>query len=288
LVNRRAFKACGFFLAVSLLLSSCAMQQPYAGTNPENPQFERGISVPPLDFFGDMLSKLPQLLFWDLRYGNHRISADTEKTMAEFLRHYQVTDVKVRINQWAPHKEIKRLITNPHVAWPYKIIFFPSTLITSLLGRPFGGLLISDYYDPGSNTIHIFSDHPAIALHEAGHALDFSRKELKGTYALGRVLPGMNLFQESIASDEAIFYLESTGQYEKLFQAYKILYPAYATYLVSYFSSAPPAYIGAIIIGHWAGRFKAREKEWALKVEGKIDADRRLITPAETPSIAVA
>ena len=133
-----------------------------------------------------------------------------------------------------------------------------------LIGRPFGGLLINDYYDPGSNTINIFSDHPAIALHEAGHALDFSCKELKGTYALGRILPGMNLFQESVASEETLLYFEQKKQYEKLLQGYKILYPAYATYLIAYFSAPPPAYIGAIIVDHWAGRFKAREKKWQL------------------------
>jgi hypothetical protein len=257
-------------LAVILLLSGCATHQPYSGVNPENPQFERGISVPPLDLFGDLLSKIPQLLFWDLRYGNHRVSAETEQALSEFLKHYDVKDVKVRINQWAPHKEIGRLVTNPHIAWPYKIIFFPSTLITSILGRPFGGLLISDYYDPGSNTVHIFSDHPAIALHEGGHALDFSRKDLKGTYAIARVLPGMNLFQESVASEEAMLYFENSKRYEELLDAYKILYPAYATYVVSYISASTPAYIGALIIGHWMGRFKAREKEWQLQFEGKM------------------
>lgn len=117
--------------------------------------------------------------------------------------------------------------------------------------------------------MHIFSDHSAIALHEAGHALDFSRKEMKGTYAMARILPGMNLFQETVASDEALFYLEQTKQYDDLINAYKILYPAYATYLVSYFASSTPAYVGAVIVGHWAGRFKAREKEWQLKTNGE-------------------
>lgn len=196
--------------------------------------------------------------------------------MEEFIRNYGIVDVKVRINQWAPHKELGRLFSNPHIGWPYKILFFPSTLITSILGRPFGGLLISDYYDPGSNTINIFSDHPAIALHEAGHALDFSRKEWKGTYAMARVLPGVNLFQESVASEEALLYFEEKKHYDQLLDAYKILYPAYATYLVAYISSAPPAYIGAILIGHWAGRFKAHEKEWQLRTEGKLTETQRV------------
>lgn len=267
-------KFLAFLICVALSLNGCATTQPYSGKNPENPQFERGIPCPPLDFFGDLLSKLPQLLFWDLRYGNHRISVETEQALLEFAREYELKDVKFSLNQWAPHKEIGRLVTNPHIGWPYKILFFPSTLITSLLGRPFSGLLISDYYDPGSNTVHIFSDHPAIALHEGGHALDFSRKEFKGTYAIARILPGVNLFQESVASEEALIYLEDKERYDQLLDAYKILYPAYATYLISYISSAPPAYIGAILIGHWAGRFKAREKKWELETEGKLPANK--------------
>ena len=226
--------------------------------------------MPPLDLFGDLLSKLPQLLFWNRQYGNHQITPETEAVMAEFMNHYDMTDVKVRLNQWAPHKELGRLIKNPHIAWPYKILYFPSTLIVSLIARPFSGLLISDYFDPGSNTINIFSDDPAIALHEAGHALDFMRAEYKGTYALARVAPGVNLFQEGIATNEAMFYLEEQGQYEDLLRSYKVLYPAYATYVIAYLASAPPAYFGAILLGHWVGRSAAKDKEWQLKMEGKL------------------
>ncbi len=256
-------------LILSLSLASCAYTVPYVGTNPENSQFEHGTPVPPLDFLGDVLSKLPQLLLWNRRYGNHQISAETEKTLAEFLKAYDLSKVKVRINQWAPHKEIGRLVKNPHIAWPYKIVFFPSTLVTSLIGRPLSCLLVSDYFDPASNSIHIFSDDPAIALHEAGHALDFARQEFKGTYALARIAPGVNLFQEGMATDEAMHYLEETGQYEELIKAYKSLYPAYATYVVGYVSSSPPAYVGAILIGHWIGRVAARDKRWQLETEGK-------------------
>lgn len=78
------------------------------------------------------------------------------------------------------------------------------------------------------------------------------------------MLPGVNLFQEQVATEEAIYYLESTGDYREMLDAYKTLYPAYATYIVGYLSSAPPAYLGAILLGHVYGRFTAREKEWQL------------------------
>lgn len=263
------FRALSLF--VLLAYSGCAMpiRQAYQGKNPSNPQFERGISVPPLDMFGDLLSKFPQLLLWNRKYGNHQITAETELALSEFIDAHNLKDVKVRINQWAPHKELGRVVKNPHIAWGYKILFFPSTLITSLIARPFSGLLISDYYDPASNTIHIFSDDPAIALHEAGHAWDFSEADYKGTYALARIVPGVNLFQEGMATEEAMIYLEKREEYDQLLRAYRVLYPAYSTYIFSYFALSTPAYIGAILIGHWVGRTAAKDKEWQLRTEGK-------------------
>ena len=268
---RHWFKTISWVLLVTVLFNGCAhYQTPYTGANPENPQFERGVSSPPLDFFSDFLSKLPQLFLWNRRYGNHGIPASVEAELAEFIGHYEIKDVHVRINQWAPHKEIARLVKNPHVAWPYKLLFAPSTLVASILGRPMSGLLMSDYYDPGSNTIHIFSGDSAIALHEAGHALDFSRQKYKGTYSLARLFPGVNLFQEGMATSEALLYLEGAGKYDELIRAYKVLYPAYATYVSAYIAVVPFAYFGALLIGHWVGRSAAADKKWQLQTEGKL------------------
>lgn len=257
---------------IPLLLAGCVSYHgsPYSGTNPQNQQFERGIDFPPLDYFGDLISKIHQLLFWNRHYGNHRVSAHTEQRIAEFLNYNELKDVKVRINQWAPHKEIARLITNKNIAWPYKILFFPSTLVVSTLGRPFSGLIFSDYYDPGSNTIHLFSDDVSIALHEAGHAFDFSIQKYKGSYALIRIFPGINLVQESNATEEAILYLENKGYYSELMDAPKTLYPAYSTYIASYISSSPVALVGAVGMGHWFGHLRSSDIEADLLAQKKI------------------
>ncbi len=254
-----------FFLTCSLLLTSCATAPiPYTGVNPHNIQFERGMAFAPLDFLGDLLSKPFQLLFWSRGYGNHNISAETEQRLQEFLSHHGVIDVQVRLNQWAPHKEIARLFTNDSIAWPYKILFFPSTLIVSLIGRPLGGLIISDYFDPGSNTINLFSDDIAIALHEGGHALDYASQRYKGSYSMLRVLPGINVFQEAVASDEAFEYLEANEHYDELLKSYHVLYPAYATYISSYISASPFALLSAIGIGHIIGATQAHNKKEEL------------------------
>lgn len=271
---KRLFSRIISLLVLPFFVFGCARyHKPYVGVNPVNSQFERGRPFLPLDLFGHFISLPYDLLFWTNKYGNHNISPQTEAAITEFIQHYELTDVKVRINQWAPHKEIARLITNKHIAWPYKFLFFPSTLIVSIIARPFSGLIISDYFDPGSNTINIFSDEIPIALHEAGHAKDFAYQKFKGTYSLVRILPGVNLFQENIATDEALYYLEETKNYDELLRGYKILYPAYSTYIVSYISANPVALVGAIVGGHVMGRMKASDKEWQLRVEGKWNSN---------------
>lgn len=274
MLARAAYRSLVLILITAQLCSGCAYTSPYVGKNPQNPQFERGASFPPLDFLGDLLSKPYQLLFWTSRYGNHRVSSETERLLAQYLSDKGLLDVKVRINQWAPLQEVGRVFRNRHIAWPYKILFLPSTLIASILGRPFSGFLISDYYDPASNTINIFSDEIAIALHEGGHAKDFASRRWKGTYALTRLLPGINVFQEATASDEAFYYLESIENYDELFRAYRILYPAYSTYVVNYISSSPFALLGTLTFGHIVGRTEAYEKRWQLEDEGKIQASK--------------
>jgi hypothetical protein len=257
---------------MTVLLVGCATPRPYVGVNPTNPQFERGRPCLPLDLFGAFISLPYQILFLDFKYGNHRVSEKTEQTVAEFLAYYDLQEVNVSINQWAPHKEMKRAYTNKQIGWPYKIFLPFSTLIASLLGRPFSGLLISDYYDPASNTIHIFSDDIAIALHEASHAKDFSERKYKGTYACIRMIPFVDLPQEYKASNYAFEYLQETGQYDELLRAYRVLIPAYMTYISGYISSAPLATVGAVTVGHIIGFTKSKMKEHSLIAEGKMPA----------------
>jgi hypothetical protein len=273
-------------ILIVVLLPGCVVfRAPYTGKNPDDERFERGRPNAVIDTTGDLLSKIPQLLFWTRQYGNHQVSPETEAAVRRFLNEYGLGDVKVRINQWSPHGEIARLVRNPHVAWPYKILFFPSTLITSVMGRPLSGLLISDYFDPASNTINLFSDETTIALHEAGHARDFALQKRKGTYSLVRIVPGVNLVQEGIATDEALYYLEDKEDYDELLRGYKVLYPAYCTYGISYLASSTVAFIGAVTFGHIWGRREAAKKKRELIAAGKIDEAGRPVIQSAAPAL---
>ena len=138
---------------------------------------------------------------------NHQVSEKTETSLRRFLAAHpeKLNDVKVRINQWAPLGEFGRLARNKRIQWYFRIFpGIPTTLYSSVTGRLLGG----DHYNPYTNTIHLFSDDPAIALHEAGHAKDFAEQASPGYYAVGRILPPVELSQEQAASDIAIQHLK--------------------------------------------------------------------------------
>ncbi len=243
----------------------------------KEPQITRGVSIPPIDFLANLLAAPTKLILWDWRYCNHRISDKTEIALRDYINRNQIYDVKFRLNECAPFDEMVRLFKNKEVALPYRLLAIPFTFLYSATGRLLGGLLLSDYYDPYSHTVHIFSDDIAIALHEAGHAKDFSSRKWRGTYAMARLLPGFDTYQESLATDEALDYLKITNQRKEAVRAYKILYPAYATYVGGYLPAYPIGYLGAIAGGHAYGRSEARKLEREFEAQDERRAFRESI-----------
>ena len=243
-----------------LLVTGCAFTTPYVGQGP-HPQVTRGTPIPPLDVLGNILSLLDKLILWNWNFNSHEISPDTEQGLIRYLEFKNLPvfeDTKYRLNQYSPLADLHALVINRQVAWPYRLLVgLPLTLIYDVLlpGRifPWG-----DYFNPYTNTAHLYSDDIAIALHEAGHAYDFADFPHKGTYALIRLIPFVDLYQEWRATDNAVNYLVEIEDRETEFHAYRTLWPAYGTYLGGYFPLRIPivgAVVGAIF-GHGAGRTK--------------------------------
>lgn len=248
-------------VVATALVSGCAYTVPYIGGGP-HPQVTRGAPVPPIDFLGNILALPGKLILWNWKFANHAVSGETEAVLVRYLEARDLPafeDTAYRVNQYSPMLDLRALLKNKHVAWPYRLLLgLPITLIydVALPGRlfPWG-----DYYNPYTNTVHLYSDDPTVALHEAGHAYDFADFGLKGTYALLRIVPFMDLYQEWQASELAIDYLIEIEDRDTEFRAYKTLFPAYGTYAGSYlpipFGSLPGA-----LVGHLAGRSKAATK----------------------------
>jgi hypothetical protein len=228
---------------------------------PDEPQFERGTPHEIVDGIGWVVGIPPRILLWDARVESHFVSPDTEAALRDYLAANELDCVKVRLNQYAPLEDWKRLRRNKSVGagWRY-------TLGTvSILGEAIlpGRLIGGDHYNPFSNTVHLYSDHPAIALHEAGHARDFAQRQYKGTWAAAYTIPGLALIHEARATNDALSYLAAEGKTDELREAYEILYPAYGTHVAGQINQfvPPPADLAVTaactIPGHLLGRWQS-------------------------------
>lgn len=245
------------------------------------PQFERGEPYWFIDGLGHYLFSLPsKLLLWNWNVENHDISEETELVLKKYLEENKLRDVKVRLNEYSPGGEWERLTENASVGWGWRYTFGVLTWLgyTIFPGRVFGG----DNYNPFTNTVSIYSDIPVVALHEGGHAKDFADTPSKGTYAIVGILPFASLFYEAQATGDAIGYVQDRECRELERASYKVLYPAYTTYIagesVGFFSPANSAVrlLGfvALIPAHIYGRMKAAEIPVCDCEEQATEADR--------------
>lgn len=240
-------------------------------TPPGEPQCERGRPNAVLDSVGWVVGVPSKIILWDRRIDNHRVSTNTEAALYTYLDFNRLSDVKVRLNQYAPQREFRRLVRNKSVAWGWRYtIGLLSWLYQTILpGRIVGG----DNYNPYTDTINLYSDAPAVALHEGGHAKDFAGKTMKGTYAFSYIVPVFTLYAESRASNDAASYLYAHGSADDEKEAYRLLYPAMGTYVGGMFGGGAlsPWYYAGVIPGHIMGRMKAshvdESREWRPPVD---------------------
>ena len=226
----------------------------------DQPQIQRGKRRPVIDGIGWVFGIPSKILLWNHRVDNHKISETTEHAVTQYLDQNGLSTVRVRINQYHPMDDWRRLVRNDSVGAGWRYTFGAVSVLgeTLIPGRIFGG----DHFNPYTNTVHIYSDVPAIAIHEGGHAKDFARREWKGTYAAAYLLPIVPLYHESLATNDALAYLETNGTPSEQADAKKILYPAYGTYVGGAAGSvfptvSAPLYYGGVIAGHAVGRYEA-------------------------------
>ena len=226
-----------------------------------DPQIERGQPRPIIDAVGTIIGIPSKIILWNRRIENHSISAETQADLETYLMHNGLEHVKVRLNQYRPLEDWRRLTRNKTVAAPWRYTF--GAVVTAgetiVPGRIFGG----DHFNPYTNTLHIYSDVSAVALHEAAHAKDFSRRKYQGSYAAVYALPFAPLYHESIATSDVLAYLEILEDPVKQEEAYRTLFPAYGTYIGNSAGTIFPRYsnplfMAAVISGHIDGRMRAK------------------------------
>lgn len=282
----RARRTIALVLAVCLVAAQACVSTPYEfgrdlqsdltlPLRPGEQQIERGRPNAFLDGIGHYLISLPsKILLLNWRLDNHDISEVTEADLQRYLESNDLDSVKVRLNQYAPGGEWSRLARNREMpaGWRWTLGLVSLVFYTILPGRFFAGLFGGDSYNPYTNTISLYSDSVPVALHEAGHAKDFAEKRnrhWKGGYAAIRLIPGVALWQEAVASNDAVSYLYETRDDAQRKSAYRTLYPAYGTYVGAtawsygqFFPTGPPwvqyaILFGPVAVGHVVGQTRA-------------------------------
>jgi hypothetical protein len=196
-----------------------------------------------------------KLLLWDRRVNNHCVTPETTAAVAQYLERNQIKDACLRINQYAPGEEWLRLTTNREVGagWRYTLGTLSLVGYTLLPGRLFGG----DHYNPYTNSVYIYSDVPALTLESAAYAKDVHGREYPGTYAAVNQLPVLSLWHETVNTQDALAYLQATGNQEQQAEGIKILYPYYGSQMGGAVASVVGAGFlftaGGAIVGHLSG-----------------------------------
>ncbi len=285
---RRAIVVAGLLLCSACAKSPytprgdvCSPAEPFV----DEPQISRGEPNRIADGLGHYFFSLPEkLVLWNWKMGNHDISPETEESIRAYLERNDLRAVKVRLNEYAPLGEWTRLTNNQAVGagWRYTLGVLSWLVYTILPGRILGG----DAYNPYTNSIYLYSDIPVVALHEGGHAKDLAGRRWKGSRAALYILPIAPLFMEARATNDALGYALDTDP-KLLESGYKMLYPAYGTYVGSEALGGVPVVgpaagmIGAIP-GHIIGRIKASNVRQRYpdsfvqgnEVEGRVEESR--------------
>lgn len=230
-------------------------------------QIESGKPNRFVDGLGNIFGIPEKILLWDLRAENHRISDGTEAAARRYLADNQLTHTKVRLNQYAPGSEWRRLQDNKQVGagWRYTVGALSVLGYTVLPGRIFGG----DAYNPFTDSIYLYSDIPSVAIHEAAYAHDSANRRFKGTYGTLQMIDGVNIWHETIATRDALDYVAHNGSQALQEEANRVLYPNYGKTVGgsagSYVDglSLPLALAGAAA-GHISGRLKNHRSETTL------------------------
>lgn len=231
----------------------------------------RGRPLPFIDALKNVMSIPDKLLFFNPHIDSHRIDPSVDEAVLAFAERHELTEVHVRVNEYAPLAELGRLLTSGNVNIFLRLTFGLMTWFAYCINV--GRLLGGDHYNPFSNTVNLYSNHRSIALHEMGHVLDFKRRTFPGLYALTRLIPGVALYQEYLASLYAIQYLREIGDHEEEIRAFRILFPAYSTYLfgalIEFFPTSVTRSLlfPVVLMGHALGDHYAKQRYAELEAE---------------------
>jgi hypothetical protein len=188
--------------------------------------FSHGQPQPLVDTAGWILGIPDRVLMLDWRVENSQVGEQTERDLAQYLAYRNLEHTQVRINEYAPLDEWRRLGDNDLISpfWRYTIGTAQAVSYTLLPGR----LFRRDSYNPYTDTISLYSDVPALAIKQAALAHNVRKRRLPGTYATFQRLPFVSLHQSGVASRDVGQYVDRYYDWDKNIDAHEVLVLDYA------------------------------------------------------------
>ncbi|MEO0531849.1 MAG: hypothetical protein AAF266_14935, partial [Planctomycetota bacterium] len=231
-----------------------------------------------------------KLMLLDPRADNHDVSAATVSEATDFLAEKEVDGVMVRVNQYDPLGEWRRLATNDRIGLPWRATL--GTLYTLgysvLPGRLIGG----DWYNPFTDTVHVYSDVPALAMEQAAQAYDSHQKSHPGLYSAVGLLPLVGLVHEARSKEVVFEHLDETGTVEEQAEARRVLQPQLGREVGGQAAVLLPQAdallsLGGAAVGHVVGRYQASQIEAdATETEPTVEAaNHEAVTPRDSPTL---
>ena len=213
-----------------------------------------------VDGVGWVLGIPGKVMLFDSRVDNHAVTPETTVAVADYLKRNQMSDVCVRVNEYAPGEEWRRLCENWHVGagWRYTMGTWSLIGYTLIPGRLTGG----DRYNPYTNSVYVYSDVPSLAIKAAAYAKDVHQRDLPGTYVAVNHLPVVSLWHETVNTQDALGYIRTQGTVAQQAEAQRILYPSYCIAVGGAFGGlfgVEPILIAAgAVTGHVSGRLQTQ------------------------------
>ena len=218
-------------------------------------QIQRGRPRPVIDAAGRVLGLPNRIAIGVPEIDNHDISQATEMEIVNYLEQNRLNSVLIRSNQYAPLGELKRMVTNDRIRPIWKSTFGTYNLLkyTLLPGRLVGG----DWYNPYSNSLHVYSDVPTLAISRAAYAQDVQGRVNPGAYAAIKDIPFAGLAHETTATQLSLQWYED--QPDKIEAAREILLPSYGATVGGQLASfVPYGEVVGRLVGGGAGKIASK------------------------------
>jgi hypothetical protein len=253
-----------------------------------DPQFECGRPHKVIDTLGWAFGIPRKIILWDRRAVNHDVSPKTEDSLAEYLNANNMTSTKIRINEYDPGGEWRRLGANKNVGagWRYTFGAFGTLGYTLFPGRLFG----ADGYNPYTDSLYIYSDIPSVAQEQAAYAKLVKQHSHPGTYVAVTSLPFVRLWPEKQSKDDVLDYTIAHGTLDEKRAAIHAMYPEYGAEVADELTQFVPG--GFLItaagagLGHVAAHFDAREA--AERTPESPSAERPVDETAKSDAVVPA